>query len=125
MGMLLAWCVRMGIVSQALEQGHEQALLRLRMEEIKGSELLVAAGGDLTSAMFTAQGCAFMENHYADYPRLFRETFAVDEDTMYEVKESWENYAKLAKQLTPLLLGSARKNQRTNLFTRLRKRLWH
>lgn len=125
MGMLLAWCVRMGIVSQAFEEEHEKTVLRLRMEEIKGSELLVAAGGDLTSAMFTARGCAFMENHYADYPRLFRETFSVDEDTMYEVEENWENYAQLAKRLTPLLLGRARKRQRMNLLARLRKRLWH
>lgn len=125
MGMLLAWCVRMGIVSQAFEEAHERSILRLRMEEIAGSELLVAAGGDLTSAMFSPRGCVFMQDHYADYPDLFRQTFAVNGGAMYEVKESWDNYAELAKHLTPLLLESAPQNQGLGLFTRLRKLFWH
>jgi hypothetical protein len=127
MGMLLAWSVRMGIVSHEFERAHERLVLRLRMEEVTGSELLVAAGGDLTDAMFSLQGRAFMQHYYAHFQDDYRMVFGVEESTMYEIKDSWANYARLAAHLTPLLLGpkSTDTNPMKGLFGRLKTKLWH
>ncbi len=127
MGMLLAWSVRMGIVSQEFEREHESLVLRVRMEEVTGSELLVAAGGDLTCGLFSPQGQDFMARYYAGFDSDYQTVFGVEKSTMYEVKDTWANYARLAAHLTPLLLGSkAVRGQRgLGLFSRLKKKLWH
>jgi hypothetical protein len=127
MGMLLAWSVRMGIVSQAFERAHETLVLRVRMEEVAGSELLVAAGGDLTSTLYSPQGQEFMGRYYGRFSGDYQKVFGVDETTMYEIKDNWANYARLAAHLTPLLLGTKAKKSRqeVGLFGRLKQKLWH
>jgi len=97
MGMLLAWCVNMQLVSPQLLQSHEGLVLRLRFQEAQGSELLIAAGGDLQRQMFNAAGQRFLDSFYPEYMTLFAQVFAQD---CYEVRENWDNYQTLAAELT-------------------------
>ncbi len=97
MGMLLAWCVNMQLVSTAVLQTHERLILRLRFEEAQGSELLVACGGDLQRQMFNPAGQQFLDGFYGEYMGVFQRLFDTDP---YTVRETWDNYQRLAVELT-------------------------
>ncbi len=62
MGMLLAWCARMQLLSPAFLQAHDQLVLQVQVEEARGSELLIACGGRLEKSFFTAQGQDFLDS---------------------------------------------------------------
>ena len=110
MGMLLAWCVNMQLISPALQQEHEHTILRLRFQEALGSELLVACGGNLQRTMFNAEGQRFLDDFYPRYMALFRQLFG---DKPYAVAENWSNYQTLAAQLTRLYLGQPSQQKRS------------
>lgn len=97
MGMLLAWCVNLQLVSPWLLQNHERLVLRLRFQEALGSELLIACGGDLQRQMFNAAGQQFLDDFYPHFMPLFEQLFAQD---CYQVRENWDNYQTLAAELT-------------------------
>ena len=122
MGLFLAWCTNLRLLDPSFEQAHERAVLRIRMQEAAGSELLVAAGGDLTQAMFSAHGNEFIKRYYPDYLEDYKRVFDVTDESLCTVKETWDNYAKLAAVITPRLLG--RKAKSENVLRKLRKFLW-
>ncbi len=93
MGMLLAWCARHHLLSEAVSREHETLLLRLRVEEARGSELLIACGGALRRDMFTAAGQAFLDRYYPLYLDEFAGCFAGDP---YRVEDNWRSYAEIA-----------------------------
>ena len=97
MGMLLAWCARHHLLSAAVSSEHERLLLRLRMEEARGSELLTACGGALRRDMFSPAGQAFMDRFYAGYQEEYAACFEGDP---YLVEESWTNYQKIAGRIS-------------------------
>ena len=99
MGMLLAWCVNMQLISSQVLQEHEPLVLRLRYQEARGSELLAACGGDLQRGLFNASGQQFLDGFYPQYLALFAEVFAAQP---YAVRENWDNYQTLAQALTRL-----------------------
>jgi hypothetical protein len=102
MGMLFAWCVNLHLVNEQALAEHERTLLRVRMHECLGSELLVACGGSLRREYFNPQGRAFLDTHYAAYMDDFRHLFGED---CYAITDDWDNYARLAKVLTAKLMG--------------------
>lgn len=107
MGMFLAWCVNMNLVSERLLQRAEPLVLRVRYREITGSELLVAGcGGRLESRDFSPAGNAFCERYYAQYLDDYRQAFGAD---IYNVRDDWEQYDRLAPTLTAHLLGRPRR----------------
>lgn len=122
LGMLLAWCTNMRLLSREFEEAHDRAVLRVRMHEVKGSELLVAAGGDLYASMFSEQGQKFLNRYYDEYLVDYRSVFDVQADSICSVQESWENYARLAEVLTARLLKPGRRQN--GFFKKIRKRLW-
>jgi hypothetical protein len=109
MGMLLAWCVNMHLVSPAIQREHERLILRLRFQEALGSELLVACGGNLQRSMFSAEGQRFLDDFYPQYMTLFQQLFG---ENPYAVAETWSNYQTLAARLTGLYLGAGRQQAR-------------
>lgn len=114
MGMLLAWCTNLQLLSSDFVAAHERVVLRLRMQEITGSELLVQGGGNLTAGMFSAQGNAFLQQYYPDYLTDYQEVFG----ELYGVADNWQNYARLAKVLTARYM-STRQTQTTGLTVKL------
>ena len=101
MGMLLAWCASVHLLSAEFQQEHERTVLRVRMQEVPGSELLIAGGGDLRQAMFNQTGQAFLARYYPRYLSDFENTFG----KRYGVADNTGNYAKIAKVLTQAYMG--------------------
>lgn len=115
MGMLLAWCARMQLMSPVFLQEHAQLVLRVQVEEARGSELLVAAGGRLEKAYFSARGQSFLDRFYPGYFDLFCAEFG---DQPYSVKDTWDNYRRIAPVLTQALMGKVVK-AKSGIFSRL------
>ncbi|MDH3641243.1 MAG: hypothetical protein OES38_04060 [Gammaproteobacteria bacterium] len=98
MGMYLAWCANLQLVSQRLTEQAEQLLLRVRYREVTGSELLVAGcAGELHSRWLNAEGCRFTDEYYAQYLADFASVFGGD---IYGVKDDWAHYDEIAAVLT-------------------------
>ena len=118
MGLLLAWCANMHLLSSAVVQEHERLVLRIRFEEATGSELLIACGGDLSRELFTPQGQHFLDEFYPGYMDVFRGVFG---DDCYVVSDNTANYRKLAKVLTQRYMGKIRprRNTRPGLISKL------
>ncbi len=112
MGMLLAWAVNLQLVDQRLYGEYEQLILRIRYGEISGSELLIAAGGDLRRDMFNAQGQRFLDQHYPAYLEAFTELIEAP------VQDNQANYARVARWLTDRYMGAGK---RQGLVSRLQR----
>jgi hypothetical protein len=108
MGMLLGWCANMHLLSREFQQENEQAILQVRMREVRGSELLVLGGGDLRRDMFNEAGQKFLDIYYDEYRADFGELFAAP----YTVEENWDNYSSMAKVVTRKYMHSIGHKQR-------------
>ena len=98
LGMYVAWCANLGLMSSEFDAAHHGLVVRVRYREVKGSELLVAGcGGDLRSEHLSADGQAFTERYYGRDLDDYRATFA---GKVYEVDDSWDNYEQIAAVLT-------------------------
>ena len=103
MGMYIAWALNLGLIKSEVLAQHEQLVMRVRMQDAKGSELLMSVGGVLDAGLFTDRGQRFTESYYPRYMEDYRSTFGED---LYAVEDSWGNYDKIARVLTKELLGS-------------------
>jgi hypothetical protein len=98
MGMYLAWCTNLQLVSRRLHEESEQLLLRVRYREVTGSELLVAAcAGELHSRWLSEAGRRFTDGYYPRYLTDFASVFGGD---VYDVKDDWAHYDQIAAVLT-------------------------
>tara|TARA_B100001758_G_C18279674_1_gene540929 strand:+ start:547 stop:1017 length:471 start_codon:yes stop_codon:yes gene_type:complete len=102
MGMYLAWALNLGLLRQELVREHQQLITRVRMQDAKGSELLMALGGNLDETLFSERGNRFAGNYYPRYMIDYALVFGRDP---YLVEDTWSNYDKIAKFLTKELLG--------------------
>ena len=102
MGMYLAWALNLGLLRQELVREHQQLITRVRMQDAKGSELLMALGGNLDETLFSERGNRFAGNYYPRYMIDYASVFGRDP---YLVEDTWSNYDKIAKFLTKELLG--------------------
>jgi hypothetical protein len=97
-GMYLAWCANLQLVSRRLVEEAEQLLLRVRYREVTGSELLVAGcAGELHSRWLSEDGQRFTDEYYPQYLADFASVFGGD---VYDVKDDWAHYDKIAAVLT-------------------------
>ena len=113
-GMFVAWCANLQLLAPAFEEEASALVLRVRYREITGSELLVAGcGGELVEDHLTAEGAAFARRYYPHYLDDFRRVFG---DAIYDVKDDWAHYDRIAPVLTDALMGGRR---------RARRRWWH
>ena len=102
MGMYLAWALNLGLLRQELVREHQQLITRVRMQDAKGSELLMSLGGNLDETLFSERGNRFAGNYYPRYMIDYASVFGRDP---YLVEDTWSNYDKIAKLLTKELLG--------------------
>ena len=102
MGMYLAWALNLGLLRQELVREHQQLMTRVRMQDAKGSELLMALGGNLDETLFSERGNRVAGNYYPRYMIDYALVFGRDP---YLVEDTWSNYDKIAKLLTKELLG--------------------
>ena len=89
MGMYLAWALNLGLLRQELVREHQQLITRVRMQDAKGSELLMALGGNLDETVFSERGNRFACNYYPRYMIDYASAFGRDP---YLVEDTWSNY---------------------------------
>lgn len=82
---------------------HADIASRMRLQEGRVSELFARHGGTLRRQDLTPSGQAFIHKYLPFYMQDFVQTFA---DEGYAVKDSWDNYQRLAKVLIRRLRGA-------------------
>ncbi len=124
-GVFLAWCVNHDLVSEQLKRQHADLLLRVRVRELDGSELLVRiAGGQLKPDMLCSKGQKFAHNYYHEYLADYAQALGLDPECPYGVDDSWSAYDLVAPILTRRwrdTLSSPVKSSLVNLFSKRRK----
>lgn len=106
-GMLTAWCAQMQLFTVAFEQAHAQLLLQVRMREVTGAHLFIAAGGTLNRTVLNAAGQKFLDR----YMDVFEEDVNTAFGSVTQVpKDDWDNYQKLARLITSRYMQPQRSN---------------
>ncbi|MDA1074173.1 MAG: hypothetical protein O3A63_05340 [Proteobacteria bacterium] len=102
-GIYLAWCVNLGLVSEALLKDAEQQILRVRYRDASPADLLVSGcGGRIESAHLNERGLAFTKSNYQRYLTTYQRLFA---SQPYSNEDSWGRYDRIAPIVTGWLLG--------------------
>lgn len=98
LGMYLAWCANLQLISGRFQQDHEDALLRLRYRELSPAEFFTATTtGALEPAQLSPSGADFSRAYYHRYMDDFRATFP---EGAYAVRDDWAHYDRIASVLT-------------------------
>ena len=98
LGMYLAWCANLQLISGRFQTEHEDALLRLRYRELTPAEFFTATTtGVLELAQLSPSGAAFSNAYYHRYLDDFRSTFP---EGLYSVRDDWAHYDQIAAVLT-------------------------
>lgn len=98
MGMFLAWCGHLQLISSAFEQANETAVLRLRYRELSPAEFFTAStGGSIDLEDLNAEGRAFAELYYPQFIEDLQSVFGTD---VYQVRDNWDSYDAIAPLLT-------------------------
>lgn len=111
MGMLLAWAVNLQLITPALAAEHERLVLRIRYGEVSGSQLLVAAGGDLQRHFFTQPAQHFLDRYYGEYLQEFARLFPMppaDDQTNYAKVAQWLTAHYMQREAKPGMLSRLR-----------------
>lgn len=103
LGMYLAWCTNLQLISDELAGEHGRLVLRVRYREITGAELLVGAcAGELADRHLNDEGRRFTAFYLPRYLDDFRTTFGTDP---YAVPDDWVHYDLIAPLLTRELMA--------------------
>ena len=113
-GLFLAWCVNLGLISEAVARDEARAVVRLKVREIGGGEFLVAAcGGVLDDRVLSAAGIDFARRHYPAFEEF------VAAELPHPVEDKWAYYDRVAPWLTARYFSA-----REGRFSRRRKLEW-
>ncbi|MEM8769791.1 MAG: hypothetical protein AAGE43_20335 [Pseudomonadota bacterium] len=98
LGLFLAWCGNLHLVSRSFQEAHEGPLLRLRYRELAPTEFLTTTtGGSLDTDHLSEEGRSFVASYYGAYLDDLREVFGGD---LYGVKGDWSAYERMAGVVT-------------------------
>lgn len=105
-GMFLAWLILNDRVSEELVEDAPEAVAALKSKAMTGARFLIEVLDEkLIDEDLDSQGNAFAVAYYrgldhdSRYIDDYFATFGVDEAALYSVPDTWENYAKLSKQI--------------------------
>lgn len=100
-GVFLAWCVNHDLVSEVAKRQHADLMLKVRVRELDGSDLLVRiAGGQLHRELLSQAGQKFANHYYQDYLHDYAQALGLDEKSPYGVEDAWSAYDLVAPILT-------------------------
>lgn len=101
MGIYLAWCANLDLLSDGLKQGIAGEVVRLRMRDLKPVEFLIkATAGTLRREHLNEVGLRFTERYYARYLDDYAAALNLEASSIYDVEDSWDNYDRVAPELT-------------------------
>lgn len=122
LGMYLAWCGNLHLLSPAFQEHHQDALTRLRYRDLSPAEFLTTTGdGSLVDTDLSKQGLDFTREYYAHYLDDFRSTFDGD---VYAVQDDWVHYDRIAAVLTRRFMKTRGHPGKSDERKRSRKRWW-
>ena len=99
-GLFLAWCVNLGLITEAVARDEARAVVRLKVREIGGGEFLIAAcGGVLDDRVLSTAGIDFARRHYAAFEAFARASLPAP------VEDKWTHYDRVAPWLTARYMG--------------------
>lgn len=120
-GVFLAWCVNHDLISEAVKRQHADLLLKTRVRELDGSELLVRlASGQLRLELLSEAGQKFANDYYQGYLADYAQALSLDPECPYSVEDSWSAYDVVAPVLTRRWRTPA-KSKVVSLFSKRRK----
>ena len=97
-GMFMGWAIDAGLESELLKENFSSELQKFKNREITGSKFLsLCCDGKLTSDDFNDDGNLFAKSYYASDKYIGDYDDVCDDDceTIFHVKDSWENYQKV------------------------------
>lgn len=104
LGMYVAWCANLQLLSREFADAHAALVMRVRFREITGAELLVAGGaGVLEDRQLNEEGRRFTAAWLPGYLDDFRSVFG---GSPYDVKDDWDHYDRIAPLLTRRLMDA-------------------
>lgn len=103
MGIFVAWCILHGMEGQLHTEESEGQLKRLKERLITPAQFVIEASDEkFTDEDLNDEGNAFAtayfggDGNYEQYVIDYEETLAGQEETLYHVKDLWENFDKLS-----------------------------
>ncbi len=98
-GLFLAWLVERGLLSSKFERDHAEQVAALRRREMTGPKLYDRCDGVLTDEMLSPDGNAFAAKYFdfktGEYLGDYETALCEPYDSIYEVPDTWESYAKI------------------------------
>jgi hypothetical protein len=101
-GMYLTWVLSRGLGSDELETHVGARLPALRRREITGRDLLFKELDEkFFASLLSEEGQAFTADYYESdrYVEDYADVLATELESVYHVKDSWENYDRIAPRL--------------------------
>ena len=110
LGVYLAWCANLDLLSDRLKQSVAGEVVRLRMRDLRPVEFLIkATAGSLRREHLNEVGLQFTERYYAEYLDDYAAALNLEASSVYDVEDSWANYDRVAPELTRRLYRRGRK----------------
>jgi len=104
LGMYVAWCTNLQLLSREFADAQATLVMRVRFREITGAELLVAGcAGVLEDWQLNDEGQRFTSAWLPRYLDDFRSVFG---GSPYDVKDDWDHYDRIAPLLTRRLMDA-------------------
>ena len=98
LGLFLAWCGNLHLLSRSFQESHEGPLLRLRYRDLPPTEFLTTTtGGVLEENHLSEEGLSFVTSYYHSYLADLRDLFGGDP---YDVTGDWAAYERMAGLVT-------------------------
>lgn len=101
--MFFAWSAKLELLSADFVQAHQQAVTRLRFQDLSPVEFFTLTGsGTIETEQLSEAGRAFAEAYYPRYLDDFRATF---DGELYEAEDNWAHYDRIARVLTAAFMA--------------------
>jgi hypothetical protein len=100
LGFFLAWMIDHNLVGGILVSDFQEDLEKYKQNEISGPKLLEIIDGTLSSELFTEDGNSFARYYYEDLYLVDLEDTFPEGDSLYEIKDSKENYEKISRRIS-------------------------
>ena len=100
-GMFLGWMLEHDLYSEMFEEEEFHQVIRFKARELSCALLSALWDGELGEDFFNEEGNAFAQHYYqtGTYHQDYKEVLAAKLPSIYEVKDSWENYEKIAERI--------------------------
>ncbi|HDR7273360.1 TPA: hypothetical protein QCX06_004370 [Bacillus paranthracis] len=97
-GMFLGWILEHNLFSEEFEEESLDEIKQFKLRQMTGTEIYMNWDGVLADDMLNDEGNQFAMYYFNDeewkYISDYSDVF-IDEETLYHVKDTWENYFKL------------------------------